>query len=57
MELAHDRFLWKALVLEVLNLLVLLSEIWLISKMDLREIDVRMGVGWNWLRIVSNGRL
>jgi hypothetical protein len=31
----------------------------LVSKMDLtlEKWAVRMGGGWNWLRIVSNGRL
>jgi hypothetical protein len=50
MELAHNRFLWKALVLEVLNLLVLLPEIWLISKMDLREIGCEDG---RWMELAQ----
>jgi hypothetical protein len=35
MELAQDRVQWRALVLAVLNLRVLLPESQLISKMDL----------------------
>jgi len=48
---------WWALVLAVLYRCVLVSESWLISKMDLMEIDLRMGGGWNWLRIVCSGGL
>jgi hypothetical protein len=43
-ELAQDHVQWRALVLTVLNLQVLLPESYLISKMDLREVgseDVR----------------
>jgi len=29
----------------------------LVSKMDLRETGCEDGGGWNWLRIVSSGRL
>jgi hypothetical protein len=43
MELAQDRVHWRALVLAVLNLGVLLPDSQLINKMDLRETDVRMG--------------
>jgi hypothetical protein len=39
MELAQDRVQWRALVLAVLNLRVLLPESQLISKMDLTEIS------------------
>jgi hypothetical protein len=43
MELAEDRVQWQALLLAVLNLLVLLPESYLISKMDLREIGCEDG--------------
>jgi len=37
MELAQDRVQWHDFLLAVLNLLVLLPESWLISKIDIRE--------------------
>jgi hypothetical protein len=43
MELAQDRVHWRALVLPVLNVRVLLPENELISKMDLRGIDCEDG--------------
>jgi len=55
MELAQDRVQWQALVLAVLNLPILLPE--LISNMSLSGEVVRMERGWEWLRIVYNGRL
>jgi hypothetical protein len=45
MELAQHRVQWRALVLAVLNLRVLLRESWLISKMDLRETGCEDGTG------------
>ena len=51
MELVQDRVQRQALVLAVLNLLVLLPEGYVISKMDLREIgceDVR------WIELAQN---
>jgi len=43
---AQNRVQWRALVLTALNLGVLLPDI-----TTLMEI-ARLGVGWNWLRIV-----
>jgi hypothetical protein len=57
MELAQDRVQWQAFLLAMLNLRVLLPESYLISKKNLREIGSEDGSGWNWLRIVTNGRL
>jgi len=51
MELAQDCVLWQALVLAVLNLLVLLPESKLISKMDLREIGCEDG---RWLELAQD---
>jgi hypothetical protein len=43
MELAQDRVQWRALVLAVLNLRVLLPELVYYEKMDLREIGCEDG--------------
>ena len=50
-ELAQDRVQWQALVLAVLNLLVLLPESELISKMDLREIGCEDG---RWIELAQD---
>jgi hypothetical protein len=57
MELARYRIQWRAFLLAVLNLWVLLPESQLISKWILGKQVVRMGDSWNWLRIISNGGL
>ena len=51
MELAEDRVQWQALVLAVLNLLVLLPENQLISKMGLREIGCEDG---RWMELAQD---
>jgi len=51
MELAQDRVQWQALVLAVLNLLVLLPESKLISKMDLRETGCEDG---SWMELTQD---
>jgi hypothetical protein len=51
MELAQDRVQWRALVLAMLNLRVLLPESWLISKMDLREIGCEDG---RWMELAQD---
>jgi hypothetical protein len=55
-ELAQDHVQWRVLVLAVLNLRVLLPESELV-RWILGKWAVRMGGGWDWLRIVSNGGL
>ena len=51
MELAYDHVRYQALVLAALNLLVLLPESWLISKMDLREIGCDNG---SWMEVAQD---
>jgi hypothetical protein len=51
MELAQDRVQWRALLLAVLNLRVLLPESWLISKMDLVEISCENG---RWMELAQD---
>jgi hypothetical protein len=54
MELAQDRVQWEAFVLSVepLGSAATVLVIWILGRQV-----VRMGGGWNWLRIVSTGRL
>jgi hypothetical protein len=57
MELAQDRVQWRALVFSGVEPSDSASRE-LISKMDLgKKLIVRMGGGWNWLKIVSSGKL
>jgi hypothetical protein len=51
MELAQDRVQWRTLVLAVLNLRVLLSESYIISKMALRELDCEDG---RWMELAQD---
>jgi hypothetical protein len=51
LELVQDRVQWRALVLAVLNLRVLLTESKLISKMDLREIGCEDG---RWMELAQD---
>jgi uncharacterized integral membrane protein len=51
MELAQNRVQWRALVLAVLNLRVLLPESQLISEMDLRETGCEDG---RWIELAQN---
>jgi hypothetical protein len=51
MEPAQDRVQWRALVVAVLNLRVLLPESWLISKLDLREICCEDG---KWMELAQD---
>jgi hypothetical protein len=51
MELAQDRIQWRALVLAVLNLRVLLPESWLISRLDLREVGREDG---RWMELAQD---
>lgn len=48
MELPHNHVQWHALVLVVLNLWILLSECWLIGKMELEEISWK---DWRWMKL------
>jgi hypothetical protein len=50
MELAQDRVQWWALILVVLNLLVLLPESYLVSKIDLRETVCEKG---RWMELAQ----
>jgi hypothetical protein len=50
-ELAQDRVQWRALVLAVLNLRVLLPESQLISEMDLRETGCEDG---RWMELAQD---
>jgi hypothetical protein len=51
MNLIQDRVQWRALVLAVLNLRVLLPESQLISKIDLREIGFEDG---RWMELAQD---
>jgi hypothetical protein len=53
MELAQNRVQWQALVLAVLNLWVLPQPVNSQEPIFGKSV-VRMGGGWNWLRIMSN---